>query len=322
MSHFRSRRLARALGLVLLAAAGCASEPVAGLAPTSAPPPTTGTPAATAAAPTAQAVLGPLTGLPVAGPVAKRPAIVVAVPLVGGSGLDRADVVFQEYERSTTLRAIAVFQSRDADQVGPVGQVRSVDPALLPILRPLYANAGGGSGVTDLLAKAKVARIPAYGTTSTTAVLAAAPDGALPPPPIFPYLQAGDAFATTQLRRAGSLSITVPGGTAESWAYSAGTRTWTRSGTAGVAVRNLVVQTVEYKAVTLKDPIRSAQSARVLGRGSCYAFSADRYTRCSWYKRSATGLTNYADTAGVPLRFAPGPTWVVLVPPGSALVAR
>ncbi len=30
-------------------------------------------------------------------------------------------------------------------------------------------------------------------------------------------------------------------------------------------------------------------------------------------------MTGYVDAAGVPLRFAPGPTWVVLLPPGSTV---
>ena len=84
---------------------------------------------------------------------------------------------------------------------------------------------------------------------------------------------------------------------------------------------NLIVQTVAYKAVTLKNPLRSAQSARILGRGSCAAFSGGSYTTCHWYKRSPTALTGYTDAAGAVLRFAPGPSWVLLTPPGTQVVA-
>jgi hypothetical protein len=79
---------------------------------------------------------------------------------------------------------------------------------------------------------------------------------------------------------------------------------------------------VRYKAVTLRDPIRSAQSARVLGRGVCYAFSTGTYSPCSWYKPTATNLTGYVDAAGVPLRFTAGPTWITLLPVGASVVAR
>ena len=58
----------------------------------------------------------------------------------------------------------------------------------------------------------------------------------------------------------------------------------------------------------------------MLGRGGCYALSGATYTLCSWYKPRAMGLTSYVDHASVPLRFAPGSTWVVLLPPGSRQV--
>jgi hypothetical protein len=287
----RLRRLT-ALALAGAALAGCANQPVASLSAPSGPAPTTAAPTKAVSAP-ADSPRAPLTGLPVSAAVARRPAVVVPVPVLGAVGLDKADVVFQEYETPTAPRAVALFQSRDATAIGPVGQVRSMDPQLLPALHPVYVNAGGGSGVTDLLTKAGVKQVPASGTTSTAAGL-----------------------ATAQLRTAAKLTVTVPGGSTETWTYTGGK--WTRP---GVAVTNLVVQTVEYKAVTLKNPPRSVQSARVLNRGSCYAFSAANYTPCGWYKRAADSPSSYSDTAGVALRFTPGPTWVLLVPPGSQVAA-
>jgi len=59
----------------------------------------------------------------------------------------------------------------------------------------------------------------------------------------------------------------------------------------------------------------------VLNRGSCLAFSGASYARCNWYKRSPVALTSYTDAAGAVLRFAPGPTWVVLAPSGAQVTA-
>ena len=320
--------------LAVALAAGCSQAgPAVSLAPTTGPAPatTTGTAEPTQAA---TATLGPLSGVPVTAAVAKRPAVAVALPVTGAVGLDKADLVYQEYETPTRLRAVALFQSRDAAELGPVGQIRPVDPQLLPILRPLYANTGGSTGTTSLLAEAKVADLSsaaqpaAYAsgtagvTTSTARVLAAAPAGALPPPAVLGYAGAGEKFATASLRPATTLTITVPGGTAETWTWSASAKRWNRAGSTGVAVANLVVQTVEYKAITLKDPVRSAQSARVFGRGAGYALSGGQYTPIGWYKPGPVLQTNYTDRAGVPLRFAPGPTWIVLTPPGAQVVAR
>jgi hypothetical protein len=116
---------------------------------------------------------------------AARPAVAVRVPLEGGVGLNDADLVYQEYERSTLLKVLAIFQSKDAPEIGPVGGVRPADPALLPSLRPLYANTGGASGTEGLLEKAAITQVTSSaaprrtgpGTaglmTSTAGVLAA-----------------------------------------------------------------------------------------------------------------------------------------------------
>src|SRR6185312_11217876 len=129
-----------------------------------------------------------------------------------------------------------------------------------------------------------------------------------PPPPVLPLAGTGEAFTTSHVGKARTITITPPGAPAETWTYSAAGHSWLRSGTPGVAVANLILQNVDYKQVLLRDPDRFAQSARVLGRGICTAVSGGTVTPCSWYKRSATSVTGYVDAAGVPLRFGPGHT--------------
>jgi hypothetical protein len=323
------RLLVLPLGAALFAA-GCGGGPAASLQPAGTAPTSAAGPTAEATAPAAASgPLAPLTGLPVSAAVAARPAIAVRVPLDGGVGLNAADLVYQEYEHATSPSVLAVFQSRDAAEIGPVGGVRPADPALLPSLRPLYANTGGASGTEGLLEKAAIAQVTssaaasAYRTgtgglvTSTAGVLAAAPRGTKAPPAVLPMAATGEAFTTSRAGKARTVTITPPGAPAETWTYSAAGRRWLRSGTPGVAVTNLILQNVQYKEVLLRDPDRYAQSARVLGRGTCTAVSGTTATPCSWYKRAAGAVTGYVDAASVPLRFTPGPTWVVLLPPGA-----
>jgi len=320
-------RLVLPLGAALLLP-GCGGNP-ASLQPNTAAPATAATtPAAAATTPAATGPTAPLTGLAVTAAVAARPAVAVRLPVSGGVGLEQADLVYEEWETATLPRALAVFQSRDAAQIGPVGQVRPADPFLLPSLRPLYANIGGASGTEGLLRMAEVTQVTSSAAftsgadgrnTSTAAVLAAAPAGAKPPPAVLPVAAAGDAFSTSRLGKARTVSVTAPGSTAETWTYSASSKRWSRAGSAGVSVANLILQTVPYKEVRLRQPDRIAQSARVLGRGACTAVSAGTVTPCSWYKRSATAVTGYVDAAAVPLRFAAGPTWILLLPPGSKI---
>ncbi|HST64588.1 MAG TPA: DUF3048 domain-containing protein [Mycobacteriales bacterium] len=328
MTRATTLRLVLPLGAALLLA-GCGGAPPASLqADSTAPAAATTTPAATATTPAAAGPVAPLTGLPVSAAVAARPAIAVRLPVSGGVGLEQADLVYQEWETAGLARALAVFQSRDVAQIGPVGQVRPADPFVLPSLRPLYANVGGASGTEGLLRAAEVTQVTSaaaftYGatgrTTSTAAVLAAAPAGAKPPPAVLPVAAAGDRFSTSHLGKAAKITVTPPGSAAETWTYSATGKRWSRAGSPGVSVANLILQTVPYKQVKLRDPDRIAQSARVLGRGACTAVSGGTVTPCTWYKRSATAVTGYVDAASVPLRFAAGPTWILLLPPGSKI---
>lgn len=328
MSRKTTPRLVLSIGAALLVA-GCGGGPAANLQGNSAAPPTAAaTPTRTAAAAAAAGPVAPLTGLPVTAAVAAHPAVAVRLPVSGGVGLEQADLVYEEWETAALPRALAVFQSRDVAQIGPVGQIRPADPFLLPSLRPLYANAGGASGTETQLEAAKVTQVTSsaaftFGaagrTTSTAAVLAAAPAGSKPPLAVLPVAAAGDAFSTSHLGKARTVTVTAPGSAAETWTYSATSKRWSRAGSPGVSVANLILQTVPYKEVRLRQPDRTAQSARVLGRGACTAVSGGAVTPCSWYKRSATAVTGYVDAASVPLRFAAGPTWILLLPPGSKI---
>ncbi len=330
MSRAKTLRLVLPLGAALLVAGCGSSAPKASLQPLGTTPATAATTTPAAAGPTPDAgPVAPLTGSATTALAAGKPAVAVALPVEGAAGLDRADLVYQEYETRTVLRAVAVFQSLEATGIGPVGQIRPMDPSLLPVLRPVYANTGGASGTETLLARAKITQVttaadPAAfdsGTTSTAAVRTAAAAGTAPPP-LLSYATGTDKLATRLVKKATSLTITAPGSAPETWTYSASARTWNRAGSPGVAVRNLVVQTVQYKDVLLREPDRPARSARVLGRGSCSGFSGGTYTPCSWFKPSPASLTAYVDHDGVPLRFAPGRTWIVLLPPGATQVAE
>ena len=104
--------------------------------------------------------LAPLTGLPVASEVARRPATTVKVDNSPQgrpqSGLDRADVVIEEKVEGTITRLLAVFQSQDAAPVGPVRSLRSTDVALVAPIGGVFAFAGGIPEFEALVRKAPV----------------------------------------------------------------------------------------------------------------------------------------------------------------------
>ena len=91
----------------------------------------------------------PLTGAPApGGSVPQRPAMAVKIDNYPAgrpqSGLDKADIVFEEPVEGGITRYAAVFQCQDAALIGPVRSARNIDIGILGQLgTPLLAHVGG-----------------------------------------------------------------------------------------------------------------------------------------------------------------------------------
>ena len=148
------------LTLALLVAACTGSEsadplPDAPTAPGDAPAPADGD----GAAPTEPDARprSPFTGLPVDRDVIDRPALIVKIENSPAarpqSGLDAADVVFEELVEGGITRFVAVFQATLPDAAGPVRSARPVDVDLLGGFGPSgFAYSGARAEVQELLA--------------------------------------------------------------------------------------------------------------------------------------------------------------------------
>jgi hypothetical protein len=94
----------------------------------------------------------PLTGLdPKNEKVVDRPAVAVkiennvaAYPL---SGLEEADVVYEEVVEGGLTRFLAIYHCSDADKAGPVRSARTIDPAIMIPYTRILAAAGGNDAV-------------------------------------------------------------------------------------------------------------------------------------------------------------------------------
>ena len=90
-----------------------------------------------------------MTGLPMAAndPAAQRPALLVKVDNAfearPQTGIEKADIVYEELVEGGITRFAAIFQSTDPGEVGPVRSVRPVDPALAAPLHGLAVFSGG-----------------------------------------------------------------------------------------------------------------------------------------------------------------------------------
>lgn len=343
----RPRRLVATVAavalLVLSACRGGGDEPGGTEAPT-----TSGSPA-----PTAVPVTAPLTGLPGDPAKLRRPALIVKIDNGAGArpqaGIDRADVLLEEMVEGGLVRFMAIFQSQDADNVGPVRSVRPVDPDIVSPLRGLFAYAGGAPQFEELIRRAPVTLLgynqlgkayrrrrdraaPHNLYTSTSAVYAGAPAAAQPPPPLFPFLPPGQPFAAAGAGPATHLSVRISGSSRADWDYDAAANGWRRGsdgtphtveGGGQLILANVIVQFVPYSDTSSRDPAGNpVPTANVVGTGPAIVLSGGKLTRGTWSKASATAVTGYADSAGAPIRLTPGTTWITLAPTDAGTAAR
>lgn len=157
------RRTSAAVGLaLLLAACGGGSEPSG----TAADPTVTDPSPAPQDDPEPTATLprSPFTGLPVSEDVLARPLLVVKVENSENarpqSGLDAADIVFEELVEGGITRFLVLFHGDLPDEAGPVRSARPVDVDLLSGLGPSgFAYSGARAEVQELLAATPSVRV-------------------------------------------------------------------------------------------------------------------------------------------------------------------
>jgi hypothetical protein len=284
---------------------------------------------------TTDGAVAPLTGLTVPASTAHRPAVAVAVAGSNPVGLGSADLVLEEM--TSPVRFLAVFQSAQPAQVGPVAATRPVDGQALSVIHPVTGYDGGTSSFISVLDASKIIdasyanHASAYasglvGLTVSTAALAAAGGSDTPPPEVLPYRTAATTMASTGESHPTSVRIDLPGQAAQQWTFDTRADRWTETtGGPRVSVANLIVQIVPFKTVYLNRKYgETTQSARVIGSGAATVFSgrtpggtAGTSAAGGWQKPGMATVTNYFDAAHLPMSFAPGPTWIILAPAGT-----
>jgi len=302
--------------------------------------------AAGPAAPPDPAGPSPLTGLPGAAP--NRPALIVKIDNAPKArpqaGLNQADVVVEEMVEGGLTRFFAVFDSQDADPVGPVRSARSTDIAIATAMhRPLFSYSGANRVFEEQVQQAPLVNVglraapdryhrergrpaPYNLFTSTAALYPLAPADSVPPPPMFAYRAVGEApggAGMAPVERAN-----VRWATAVEWQWDAAVGGWWRSQAGGrhvdragrgVVPANVVVQFVDYRDTGLRDASGAAvPEAQVVGEGDAWVLTGGQLIPGRWSKPSADAVTRYLDSTGADIRLTPGRTWLELAPPGRA----
>jgi hypothetical protein len=295
--------------------------------------------------------IAPLTGLvDQSGATASRPSIAVKVDNAPEarpqSGLDVADIVYEEVVEGGVTRFIAVFHSQAPPVAGPVRSVRPMDPGVLSAYHGLVAYSGGIPAFVALLRKAPVQDVDVDVATDayTWDKSRAAPHNeyvspeklwpkakganAEPPKAMFVYRAAGEAFGDADAHH-----LVIPYSPRQTsvydWDVAAGTWKRTSNGTphttasgAQIAPQNVVIQFVSLHNLDYVDQSGTkVVESTVIGSGDAWILSAGRMTKGHWSKDSASAPTRFTDGSGNPVKLTPGRTWVHFAPVGTPVTA-
>jgi hypothetical protein len=261
------------------------------------------------------------------------------------SGIDAADIVFEEPVEGGITRFNVIFQCHDSSKIGPVRSARQIDIGI----ESMFANAPLAhiGGITPVLSNITAAGIPnldlgnyasafvrdssryapynAY--TSTAQLYALVPNLHTPPTPVYTY----SASPTNQGVPVLSVNVNFSGESNVTWQWNAAQGVWLRfyngtqpdmltSGGQNQA-QNVIVQTVH---VTYGPWTENAQGglevqAQLSGTsGPAQVFRNGLQIAGTWSRASASSPTVFKDAQGKVITMAPGRTWVELLPDSSS----
>jgi len=304
----------------------------------------------TTTAPVPVAPTCPLTGTPAPGGVVPaRPALATKIGNYTddrpSSGLNQADIVFEEPVEGSYTRLVAVFQCQGAALVGDLRSARQPDVAILSQLsNPLFVHAGGINPVLALLAGAPIqdknvlnngfasitlhpsGRYAPYSTfTATAPVWALAPADSSPPAPVFTYSATPPPGAV-----AGSgVGVHVPFSTEAdvTWTWNAVTGTYLRAYSGApdklldgkqTAATNVVIMTVQTTIGPWYENTEGGKEVEVTaaGSGPLVVLRDGVAITGTWSRSSLTQPATLTAPNGTPITLHPGNTWEELAPQG------
>ena len=284
----------------------------------------------------------PLTGRPLvsAGDIPNRPALAVKMPnnrkAMPQTGLNEADIVFEQIINDGVTRFVAVFHSQGSDPVGPIRSGRAQDVDILTNLdSPLFAWSGGNDGVTGVVNNSSLVSLnyvrgfadayyrrdgrggaPHNLFSSTDALWSFTPGDFALPPQIFAYMLNGETAVGDS---ASSIEVELDSIRVR-WDYDSTSGQYLRfqygephmSELSGqVWADNVVVLFVDYQ----RSPFdRNSPEAQTIGKGQALIFTDGVVRAGVWQRSSNADLWNlYADeTLSEPIGLSDGRTWVEL----------
>ncbi|TFV74480.1 DUF3048 domain-containing protein [Blastococcus sp. CT_GayMR19] len=319
------------------------STPKATPTPTPAPPPP----------PPPPPVYWPLTGIE-SGPVPARPALAVKIENSADArpqtGLNAADLVWEEVVEGGITRFVAVYHSILPPQIGPVRSVRPMDPAIAAPLHGLFAFSGGQQPFVDSVAAAGLQVIsydqgaggfyrlngrhaPHNIYADPAAFLAQADAAHLAAPAAQFTIAAPDQLPSAMVAGtpAAAVRLKLSGLSSPTWTWSPPDNRWLRAERSTPSVEadgtrlradNVVVLRVAVVNTRFTDAAGNpVPETQMVGSGEALVASGGHTLAATWSKNSAGEPVVLTGADGQPVQLTPGTTWVELVPNRSGSVA-
>lgn len=259
------------------------------------------------------------------------------------TGIQKADIVFEEPVEGGITRFVAVYQCQGATLVGPIRSARNIDIGILGEFgTPLLAHVGGidpvianieasplvnvDVGAHGTVVQHEPGRVAPYDTyASTSALWAIDPSDTSVPAPVFVYSDTTPSGAGVS--SVSSVSIPFSSSSTVVWRYNTklhafqryyGSTPDTLSTGAQETAANVVVQFVQVTyGPWLENTTGGLEVQANLyddASGPALVFRGGKEVSGTWSRSSLGQATQFVNGSGEPIAMQPGQTWVELVP--------
>lgn len=284
-----------------------------------------------------------LNGLEVTDPVlaSRRPLAVVVENHPDArpqSGLSKADVVYETVAEGGITRFLAIYQTRQAQNIGPIRSARTYFADIANELGAVFAHVGGNSDVLEGLKQNHYPRLlnldqffhdqlfhriserpmPHNVYSSVERLYSFIKDDKASGnyrdwlyTDIFAGSQGAERVWVNFSEPAYQVSYVYNPSKGDYERYLAGKPHVDAEGNIPIFVKNIIVQSVKTWAVKTDTPLSIAMD--LSSGGPAYVFAQGQVAIGTW-KQAADGRTRYYDSAGREIGLLRGVTWVELVP--------
>jgi len=289
-----------------------------------------------------------LTGVEVTGEMEIRPAIAIkienSVDARPQTGLEDADMVWEEMVEGGIPRYVAVYHSVIPEEVGPIRSVRPMDPAIAAPLRGLMAFSGGQGQFVSRVSSSKMQIVSAdrgdpgfyrvdwryapHNTYGNPAKMLKHADKRHQDPPEPQFVMAAsaeEASAVTAGTEVEAVDVQISSGSRPLWEWDADGAVWNRFEGSNKAMNakeeqltatNVIGLMVEVGTAPGRDPAGNPIPETYLTKkkGKGFIASGGKVLEVKWSKGKLRSPVVLTDKAGNEVTLVPGRTWIELIP--------